>query len=112
MTASHRVALGLGLLAFSACTTFRPCTEGGNLKGIPVIKGNRQCYQKKNREGKYINDGKFIQWHPNGVVAIEGAFKAGDKTGTWYFFDEKGKKTAEKNFENDIEMSGSTSKKE
>lgn len=91
-------------LGLSACsTTTRPCSDAGDLTGLPSIKGNKQCYQRRAKDGRWLDHGQFLQWHPNGTVAIEGTFLDGAKTGVWTFYDEKGKKTAEKFYKDGVE---------
>jgi len=91
------------MLFICSCGTSRPCTEAGDLRGIPEIKGDKKCFQRKNAEGRYVNDGTFRQVHRNGKPAIEGEFKMGEKNGLWSIYDEDGKKTAEKYYVNGVE---------
>jgi hypothetical protein len=89
--------LFLSLILTPACvsTPFRPCSEGGDVSWEPAIKkektGNRSCRQIEVK-GKYINDGQYYQYYPNGKPAIDGQFKDGLRTGKWTQFDEEGKK--------------------
>lgn len=93
--------LSLGLL--DGCAIDRPCTEGGDLSGYETIKGNKQCVQRPAKDGRYRNDGKFMQWHPNGVLAVEGEFRDGQKHGTWVEYNTSGKPIRERYYEYGIE---------
>lgn len=102
----------LGLLfLMQACAVAHPCLEGGDIQFGPAIKGNRTCEQQRGQDGKYLNHGKYIQWHPNGAVAVEGNFKDGHKEGIWMQYNEGGKKIKEVFFEKDIETSRGGEKK-
>lgn len=112
----RKITVGLFLACLScflfACSITRPCSEAGDLSDIPKIKGDKKCYQKKQKDGSYKNDGKFFQYHPNGNIALEGEFKDGEKNGTWTQYDEAGKKIAVRYFENGVEyFRGPPSKK-
>jgi hypothetical protein len=96
----HKLLLTtLGLICTTSCATTKPCTPAGDFNGLPAIKGNKQCSQIRLSDGTWANDGRFVQWHPNGQPAIEGAFKEGRKVGKWTYYDENGKKTEEKTFD-------------
>ena len=94
-------ALLFGLL--QACSIAHPCAEAGDVTWTPMIKGDRQCRQAKQKDGTWVNQGKYMQWYPNGKLAIEGNFKAGKKDGVWMHYNEKGDKDAEKYFEEGVE---------
>ena len=88
----------------SACSTSsKPCSAGGDVTWNPPLKGNRQCYQVKDADGKYINQGKYVEWYKNGNMALEGQFKDGFKDGVWIQYDETGRKVMEKLFRNGVE---------
>jgi hypothetical protein len=105
MNARLIIAL-LGCMTTFACTTYRPCSDGGDLSDLPKIKGNKECYQRPGPNGRYRNEGKFIQWHPDGSMAIEGEFRDGLKQGKWTEYDESGRIMSERIFENGVELSG------
>ncbi len=99
--------LGTPLVTNSACAIGHPCKEGGDISWPNPIQGDKKCYQKKDKDGIYRNDGKFSQWHSNGQLALEGQFKKGKKEGLWIQFDETGKKVAERRYQDGVELSSS-----
>lgn len=94
----------------SGCVTLasHPCTQGGQpaFDDGKVGKGTKQCIQVKDTNGNYINQGKYIEWHKNGVRAIEGEYVGGFKTGKWIEWDNQGRKLKEKWFESGNEVPG------
>ena len=60
---------------------------------IPVEK-NIAVDQKKS-----INDGEFIEYHPNGVLKTKGLLKNGKRTGTWTSYFVSGKVQSESKFD-------------
>jgi antitoxin component YwqK of YwqJK toxin-antitoxin module len=68
-----------------------------------MIQGDRQCHQTELKDGRVVNQGRYVQWYPSGKVAVEGQFDNGEKTGTWVQYNEKGKKILEKEFDNGVE---------
>ena len=98
------VLLGAGTLACS--TTWKPCTDGGDVKWTPPVKGNMRCGQHKDATGKYVNHGKFYQFDEKGRIAVQGEFHEGLRSGTWTQFDAEGKKIAKKWFHKNIELPG------
>lgn len=94
----------------SGCVTVaaHPCIKGGQpaFDNGKVGKGTKQCLQAKDANGTYVNQGKYIEWHPNGVRAIEGEYLGGFKTGKWIEWDEQGRKLKEKWFEGGNEVPG------
>ncbi|OFZ00060.1 MAG: hypothetical protein A2Z97_16215 [Bdellovibrionales bacterium GWB1_52_6] len=90
----------IGTLAGCAAKAHRPCSEGGEPSREKTIRGTKQCLQVRDRNGKFVNDGDFVEWHPNGQRAGEGEYKMGAKHGKWTEWDERGKKISEKYFEN------------
>lgn len=90
--------------SLAACSTsYKPCTEAGEIAWVNPIKGNMQCTQKKRPDGTYVNHGKFIHWNENGKVALEGDMKDGKKDGVWIQYDDEGKKILEKTYINGVE---------
>jgi len=83
-----------------AARAYRPCSEGGEPSRDKSIRGTKQCLQIKDRNNKFVNNGTFIEWHPNGQKAGEGEYKMGYKHGKWTEWDEKGNRVSEKYFEN------------
>jgi hypothetical protein len=97
----------VSLIYTSSCAMTRPCTEAGDLDHLPKVKGDKVCYQKEQPDGKFANHGAYIQRHMNGKIAVEGQFIDGRKVGYWHFYDEKGKKYAERFFtESGVEIMG------
>ena len=88
------------LLSLAACTyaPLKPCTSAGSFDTVPLVKGDMQCNQHKNAEGDWVNNGKFVQYHPNGEVAVEGEFRDGVKVGTWRVYNDQGAQTTELNY--------------
>ena len=78
-----------------------PCTKGSQpaRDDGKVGKGTKQCLQAKDTTGAYVNHGKYLEWHPNGVLALEGEYVGGFKTGKWTEWDDKGRKLSEKWYE-------------
>jgi hypothetical protein len=92
-----------------SCVThpYRPCSEGGqpaHESGVP-FRGIKRCYQIKNEEGKYVNDGQYFEWYPNDKIETIGQYKNGKKVGRWTEFDEEGNKVSEKIFHDGKEVS-------
>lgn len=96
----------------SGCAISRPCAEGGDVSWPNTIKGNKQCHQKRLSNGSYVNDGGYVQWHPNGKIAVEGVFKDGRKHGVWNQYDETGRKILEKYYRDGVETSPEREKPE
>ncbi len=91
------------MLSFSACATLPrlPCSEGGQKARENAVKGdhpNKQCYQRLDRNKKWVNDGPYIEWHPNGKRALLGEYRMGLKHGKWEEWDDVGKPLYEKHF--------------
>lgn len=96
--------LFFALWVLGACSTTRPCSEGGDTTwNGESLKGDKVCGQQPNREGLWVNHGRYIQKHNNGKVMIEGQYEDGKKQGIWSRYDETGNKTVEKYFENGVE---------
>ena len=86
------------LFLYSACASrpFRPCSEAGDLTGLPLVKGDFRCHQKQLRDGSWVNHGRFVQLHADGTtIALEGQFSEGVRTGKWMQYTEQGKPLAE-----------------
>ncbi len=107
----HLISPWVTLIFVTGCSTStKPCSSSGDTSWNPPIpleiKGNRQCHQAKQKDGKYLNHGKYVEWYKNGSIAIEGEFKDGKKDGVWVQYNEKGQKILEKKFRNGVEVSG------
>ena len=50
---------------------------------------------KKGNDNEGPFQGKFIQWHENGIKFKEGLYKEGDKDGKWKVWHENGQKAEE-----------------
>ncbi len=98
------IALILGILSTSCMTTRpHPCVEGGEPARDVPFKGDRRCAQKRGPDGKYINNGYYQEWHPNGKLALEGNYKMGKKDGVWNEYDATGHKVSSKYFDEGVE---------
>lgn len=105
------VAIASGFLAAqTACVTVaqHPCTKGGQPARADgkIGKGTKQCLQVRDTSGNFVNQGRYVEWHTNGVRAIEGEYAGGFKTGKWIEWDEQGRKLTEKWFEGGNEVPG------
>lgn len=80
-------------------------TIDGELDRTTLGKGNKKCEQQKDANGKYMNHGKFTEFHPNGQRAIEGEYSWGQRNGKWLEWNENGKLTRERWFEKGQETS-------
>ena len=107
MRTLRTLVLVLALTLAACATPSKPCQEGGDVLWdwgpAQPVKGNKQCLQVQGPGGKWINHGRYVIWHPNGKVALEGNFKDGFKEGKWTQFDETGKKVLERVYENGAE---------
>ncbi|MGZ3699135.1 MAG: toxin-antitoxin system YwqK family antitoxin [Bdellovibrionota bacterium] len=92
------------ILLISCTYPGRPCEDGGEAARDQLLKASRQCFQRKDATGKWVNHGPYIDWYPNGKRAMTGFYKLGKKDGRWTTYDEKGRKTSEKEFENGVEV--------
>lgn len=68
------------------------------------LRGARSCYQKKNSDGVYVNDGKYFEWYPDEKIALTGEYSMGKKTGRWIEYDETGKKISDQYYNEGKEM--------
>ncbi|HLE00169.1 MAG TPA: hypothetical protein VJB59_07915 [Bdellovibrionota bacterium] len=82
-----------------ASTPSRPCSEGGEPPRDKPFRGTKQCTQKKDQLGQFVNNGPYFEWYPNGKKALEGEYKTGRKNGRWIEWDEKGQKISDRYFE-------------
>ncbi len=83
----------------------KPCSDSGDISWPVKFEGDKKCFQKKDADGKYVNEGEFKQLDRNGRVVLIGFLKDGKKNGMWVQYNEKGEKVVEKYFENGIEKS-------
>ena len=100
--ARENIALQLGLLILVAtlcgCASrpYRPCSQAGDLTGLPLVQGDFRCSQKKLKDGSWVNHGLFLQLQPDGLTpALEGQFTDGVRTGKWIQYSSEGKPLAE-----------------
>jgi antitoxin component YwqK of YwqJK toxin-antitoxin module len=79
----------------------RPCTEGGQpaREGNIGFQGIKRCYQKEDKSGKVVNDGKYFEWYNSDKIALTGQYKLGKKVGRWIEYNEKGEKISDKYFD-------------
>jgi hypothetical protein len=92
------------LLASCSTSHRRPCTDGGQpgrevAAGAEPFRGIKKCYQKQDESGAWVNDGKYFEWYPSEKIAVTGEYKLGKKTGRWFEYDENGKKTSDRYYD-------------
>ena len=83
----------------------RYCSQTGQAarEGAAPFKGNKQCTLKKGPDGRFVKEGPYVEWFPNGQPALTGEFKDGKKTGKWIEWEESGKIVSERWFDNGVE---------
>ena len=96
------IAASIALLS-TGCAISHPCLDGGDPARPVPFQGTRQCHQKLDRHGHYVNNGVYREWYPNGQLALEGMYKDGHKDGKWVEWDSSGRKISEKYFDNGVE---------
>ncbi|OFZ22155.1 MAG: hypothetical protein A2X94_08870 [Bdellovibrionales bacterium GWB1_55_8] len=110
---SARVFRPLTVLLFSllwgGCATVvsKPCLTGGEPAigaDEKPIGGSRQCEQAKDRSGRFVNHGNYIEWYPSGRRAIEGEYRFGARHGKWTRWDQNGKIISEKFYNEGAEV--------
>ncbi len=90
--------------AISGCAITKPCSSGGDTSWNPKIVGDKKCSQKKMPDGKYLNDGVFMQkYQSTGKMALEGQFENGKKQGIWCYYGPEGKLISVKYFDKGVE---------
>lgn len=99
---------GAAALVFAACALSlprRPCTDSGELaRPGDRTRVTKQCYQRKDRNGNWVNDGPYIEWHKNGKRALKGEYRMGLRHDKWEEWDDTGKLLSEKHFMNGKEV--------
>jgi antitoxin component YwqK of YwqJK toxin-antitoxin module len=94
----------LALSCISCATPSHPCLQGGEPARETPFIGDKQCTQKKNKDGAYVNEGLYREWYPNGKLALEGFYKDGHKDGVWVEYSSiDGRKISEHYFEDGVE---------
>lgn len=93
--------IGIGL---TACATTKPCTRAGQAARDAPFRGDKKCYQIKDKSGRYVNHGNYVEYFPDGKTALEGQYKEGQKSGKWIEYDQNGNRVSQKYFQNGIEM--------
>lgn len=81
----------------------KPCSQAGDVKWNPPLKGDMQCQQREDRGGRMLNHGRFRQYDERGRTLLEGEFRDGRRVGVWTQYNERGEKVAERYFENGVE---------
>lgn len=89
-------------------TVIKPCTQGGQASRDQLVRFNKRCYQKKDSSGNYINHGPYVEWYPDGSLALEGHYRDGRKDGKWTEWALDGKKVTEKYYDHGIEVPSRT----
>lgn len=96
-------------MVLEGCVThpYRPCSGGGQPAhdASASFQGIKRCYQVKDDTGKFVNDGKYMEWYPSEKISIVGEYKSGKKTGRWIHYDENGNKVNDTYFQNGKEIS-------
>lgn len=91
-----------------ACVTqpYRPCTGGEQPAHYPLtpFQGIKKCDQVKDETGKFVNNGKYMEWYPNEKISTVGEYKNGKKTGRWIHYDENGNKLEDTYYQNGREI--------
>lgn len=93
---------GVVIPCMSGCAQapYRPCSQAGDLAGLPLVQGDFRCQQRKLPDGSWVNHGIFKQLHPDGyTTALEGQFKDGVRTGKWLQYSPQGKLISELYFD-------------
>ena len=113
MRAKEKIKIWLFLLfslsIWSGCAVSKPCSEAGDITWNPKIVGDKLCTQKKNKEGRYVNDGIFRQvYQTTGKVALEGQFENGKKQGIWLYYGEDQQLKSAKYFDQGVEKTPPT----
>lgn len=110
MTDKCGLLILLGSLLLTSCKTIvqKPCQAGGQPAREIIFKGTHQCEQKKDQYGKYVNHGRYVEWYPDGSVALEGEYREGLKDGKWTEYDQAGKRISEKWFDKGKEVPSRT----
>lgn len=96
-------AWATGLVLVACASTFKPCSQGGDVSWYPPVKGDMRCQQREDQSGRVVNHGSFRQLNAKGRVILEGAFEEGRKNGVWVQYNERGEKIAERYFEKGVE---------
>ncbi len=103
------MGLMVGVMGLAGCAfgPSHPCGDAGEpAREVPLdkkLQGNKQCTQRKDASGRFVNDGKYVEWHPSGNRALQGEYKMGKKDGKWTEWDDKGKVISQKWFEDGVE---------
>lgn len=77
------------------------CPAGSKLIGGPKSVLEASVCVRMSRDGSRIFHGPYVAYWANGVKQAEGQYDNGFRSGHWTFFDEKGVKTGETNFNMD-----------
>ncbi len=96
-------AASLAVAAAGCASVYKPCSQGGDVKWNPPVKGDMQCQQREEHSGQRVNHGRFRQYDERGKTVLEGEFREGRRQGVWVQYNERGDKVAERYFENGVE---------
>lgn len=83
------------------------CTDGGDpvREGGAPFRGTKKCTQVLDTfSNTFVNDGKYYEWYPSEKISVTGEYKMGKKTGRWMEYNEAGKKTSDKYFDDGKEV--------
>ena len=95
----------LGCVFLAGCSISKPCSEAGDTSWEPVPPrlGDQSCRQVRGTDGRFVNEGKYVQKYSNGKPAIMGAFKNGKRDGVWVLYDETGQRKVERMYRDGVE---------
>jgi hypothetical protein len=83
------------LSTVAACRS-GPCPPDTEVRGSPQA-GQQSCeYQDSN--GLSVKHGPFAEWYANGRKRTAGSYRHGKPDGLWLYWDESGRKTAEREY--------------
>jgi len=86
------------LLAAVACKR-GPCPPDTEIIGSQKMTQQSCSYQDSN--GRVVRHGPFIEWYVNGQKRDEGRYDHGKQVGLWTYWEEGGRKTAERVYRDD-----------
>ena len=107
LPSSRRLPVSVVLFGIASCAGEKVCQKGGDTAWVnPAnpIRGDKECTQKEDAGGRWINHGPYHQNYASGKIALEGQFVEGRRDGYWYQYDEEGNKILLKYYQDGIEM--------
>ena len=95
MVTRRILAALLALLCVASCRR-GPCPPDTQLIGSQKMTQQSCSYQDSN--GRVVRHGPFIEWYVNGQKSNEGTYEHGKEQGLWTYWDESGRKIAERDY--------------